>query len=297
MKKLIAMALLAAPFFMTSCNNGAPHASFSNSIDTISYELGMANSNGIDRYLMQMGIDSADVQEFLQGVKDGTLNVDDAKKKAYYAGIQIGSQIKSQMFPGIERMAFGNDSTKKINLKNFLSGFYAGVLNDTTVVLNGTHMNPQVAGVDVDVRLRKLHEETARVANAENIKAGEEFIAAKKEEGYKELPGGTLYKVIKEGKGATGKDGDQVNVKYEGKLINGTVFDSTEKRNGGKAAEMTIGRMVPGFNEALKAMPEGSTWEIIIPAEQAYGAQQAGQIAPFSTLIFTVEVEKVNAKK
>jgi FKBP-type peptidyl-prolyl cis-trans isomerase len=81
-------------------------------------------------------------------------------------------------------------------------------------------------------------------------------------------------------------------VNYEGKLIDGTVFDASN-RHGDKPAEFQVGRVIKGWQEALKAMPAGSEWEIYIPQELAYGAQQSGQIPPFSTLIFKVELVAV----
>jgi FKBP-type peptidyl-prolyl cis-trans isomerase len=105
------------------------------------------------------------------------------------------------------------------------------------------------------------------------------------------LPSGTQYKVISNGTGALPTDTTVVKCFYEGKLIDGTVFDSNI---GGEPFEVDMAnpRVIPGWVEVLKMMPAGSKWEVYIPQKQAYGSQDMGQIKPFSTLIFTIEVVK-----
>ena len=90
---------------------------------------------------------------------------------------------------------------------------------------------------------------------------------------------------------------DKVKVKYEGRLIDGTVFDSTEK-HGGEPATFAPNQVIKGWTEALTIMPVGSKWQLYIPQELAYGSREAGEIKPFSALIFDVEVlEIVEDKK
>ncbi len=115
----------------------------------------------------------------------------------------------------------------------------------------------------------------------------------KTKEGVQTLPSGLQYKVLTTGNGKVAKADDMVTVKYEGKLIDGTVFDSSYKRNP-QTTEFRPNQVIKGWTEALCMMPEGSKWELYIPQELGYGARGAGQqIKPFSTLIFTVEVVKV----
>ncbi|MFW5576782.1 MAG: FKBP-type peptidyl-prolyl cis-trans isomerase [Bacteroidales bacterium] len=117
----------------------------------------------------------------------------------------------------------------------------------------------------------------------------EEFLAAKKkEEGVKELNGGVLYKVLKAGEGdkkpaAT----DSVIVKYEGRLADGTVFDSSEHAPEGTAT-LNLQYMIEGWKIALPEMTVGSEWELYIPAELGYGERGTGPIPPYSALIFKV---------
>lgn len=123
-----------------------------------------------------------------------------------------------------------------------------------------------------------------------NKAAGEKFLSENKNKpGVVTLADGLQYKIIKQGKGKKPVDGDTVTVNYAGKLINGTEFDSSYKR--GEPTSFEINNVIPGWTEALKLMPEGSTWELYIPASLAYGEQGAPPaIGPNETLIFKVDL-------
>jgi FKBP-type peptidyl-prolyl cis-trans isomerase FklB len=114
----------------------------------------------------------------------------------------------------------------------------------------------------------------------------------KKKEGVKVTKSGLQYKVLVEGTGALPTDSSQIQVNYEGKLIDGTVFDSSYERNMPYTVDMSRPHVIEGWIEALKMMPAGSKWEVTIPQELGYGSQNQGPIKPFSTLIFTIEVLK-----
>ena len=105
-------------------------------------------------------------------------------------------------------------------------------------------------------------------------------------------PSGLQYRIIREGNGAVAANDEEVEVKYEGRLIDGTVFDSSYTRNP-QTTSFRPSQVIKGWTEALKMMPEGSEWEVYIPQELAYGERQAGKIPPYSTLIFKLEVVKV----
>ena len=130
-------------------------------------------------------------------------------------------------------------------------------------------------------------------ASREKI-ANELFLANnKKAEGVVTTASGLQYKVISAGKGKMPKASDNVTVHYTGRLIDGTVFDSSRDRN--EPASFNVGGVIPGWTEALQLMHEGDKWTIFIPASIAYGEQGAGsQIPPNATLIFDVELIKVN---
>jgi FKBP-type peptidyl-prolyl cis-trans isomerase FklB len=125
--------------------------------------------------------------------------------------------------------------------------------------------------------------------------AGEEFLKANKaKNGVVTLPDGLQYKIITKGNGPKPTSSDVVTVHYAGTLIDGTEFDSSYKR--GQPATFPVSGVIPGWTEALQMMPKGSTWELYIPAQLAYGAQGAPPvIGPNETLIFKVEL--IDVKK
>lgn len=138
----------------------------------------------------------------------------------------------------------------------------------------------------------KQAEQTARMGEAMK-KEGEAFLAENAgKEGVTVLPSGLQYKVIREGNDRMAGKTDTVRCHYEGRFINGTVFDSSYKR--GVPAEFGVNQVIKGWTEALQLMGEGAEWELYIPYNLAYGEAGAhGSIPPYSALIFKVEVLKV----
>ncbi len=107
------------------------------------------------------------------------------------------------------------------------------------------------------------------------------------------LPSGLQYEVMKEGNGPKPKAEDKVTTHYHGTLINGEVFDSSVQRN--QPATFPVNGVIPGWVEALQLMPTGSKWKLFIPYNLAYGERGSGdKIAPFSTLIFEIELLSIN---
>ena len=125
------------------------------------------------------------------------------------------------------------------------------------------------------------------------IEKGKKFLAENaKREGVTTLPSGLQYEVIKEGTGAVPTASDKVKVHYHGTLIDGTVFDSSVER--GQPATFGVTQVIQGWVEALQLMPEGSKWKLFIPYDLAYGPRGAGgQIGPYSTLVFEVELLEI----
>lgn len=125
------------------------------------------------------------------------------------------------------------------------------------------------------------------------IEEGEKFLADNAKRGeVTELPSGLQYEVIKEGNGPKPSPQDKVTVHYEGKLIDGTVFDSSIKR--GQPATFGVTQVIQGWVQALQLMPQGSKWRLYIPYNLAYGERGAGdKIGPYATLIFDVELLEI----
>ncbi len=286
MKKFTFAACIAiAAAVFTSCGNGTPKASLKNDVDTLSYAIGMAQSDGVKEYLVErLGIDSAYIDQFLKGVNEGASAGDDKAKAAYYAGIQIGQQIGTQMVKGLNYELFGNDSTQTVSLKNILAGFVAGATGKKQL------MTIDVARTTAETKLREIKAAEMEKQYGDYKKQNEKFLADNaKKEGVVTLPSGLQYKVITEGKGATPTETATVKVNYEGKTIDGKVFDSNAKS--GKPVEMRANQVIKGWTEALTHMPVGSKWEVYIPQALAYGERAQGEaIKPFSTLIFTIEL-------
>ena len=294
MKKftIAAVAAVCAVMMYASCGNGAPKASLRSDVDTVSYAIGMAQTQGLKEYLVgRLGVDTTYMDEFIKGLNEGANAGDDKKKAAYYAGIQIGQQISNQMVKGINHELFGEDSTKTISLKNFMAGFISGTTG------KGGLMTVDSAQQVAQEMMRAIKAKYMEKELGPNKKAGEDFLKenAKKED-VKTLESGVQYKVIKEGTGVMPKDTSRVKVHYEGRTLDGKVFDSSYKR--GQPTDFRANQVIKGWTEALVHMPAGSIWEVYIPQELAYGERQQGaDIKPFSMLIFKIELIEVDPKK
>ena len=282
------MAFAAATF--VSCGNSTPKADLKDEVDTLSYAMGMAQTQGLKEYLSdRLQIDTAYMDDFIKGLNDGANAGDDKKKAAYYAGIQIGQQISNQMVKGINHEVFGDDSTKTISLKNFMAGFVSG-----TTGKKGLMTVEQAAQV-AQAKMMAIKAKNMEKEYGPNKVAGEKFLAAhKKKPGVVTVPAGVQYKVIKEGNGPMPKDTSMVKVQYEGKTIDGKVFDSSYKR--GEPISLRANQVIKGWTEALVHMPVGSVWEVYIPQNLAYGEREQGQIKPFSVLIFKIELVSLGEK-
>ena len=171
----------------------------------------------------------------------------------------------------------------------------AGFVSGTTG--KGALMTPDSARQVAQEMMRQIKAKSLMKEFGPNKEAGEKFLAENaKKEGVKTLPSGVQYKVLKEGNGAVPADTSVVKVHYEGRTIEGNVFDSSYKR--GEPTKFRVDQVIKGWTDALKQMPAGSTWEIYVPQELAYGERQQGSdIKPFSMLIFKIELIDVDPKE
>ncbi len=292
MKKLTFVAALAVgAMTLVSCGNSTPKANLKSDIDTVSYALGVVNTQGFRDYIMRGDvIDTAYIDEFFRGLNSGINVGDDKKKQAYYLGLQIGQQISNQMLKGINHDLFGEDSTKTISLKNFMAAFLAGAKGEKSL------MTAEQAQAVLSTKVPAIRARELQKQYGPNKAAGEKYLADyAKKAGVKKLKDGVLYRVIKAGTGETPKDTSLVRVHYEGKTIDGKVFESSYENK--QPVMFRVNQMVPGFATALANMPVGSVWEVVIPQDQAYGERQTPKIKPFSTLIFKIELVGLGAGK
>ena len=284
MKKASIFMVIAAAAGFASCTAQAPKADLKNDVDSLSYAFGVAQSQGFGNYLtQQLRIDSAQIGDVVKGLIDGAAGKDAQSQIAYVEGMKVGKMIAENWVSGITSDVYADDSTKSIDKDNLVAGFIAGVLN------KDQKMTMEEAQEYVQAVMEAANEKKMEAQFGSNREAGEKFLAENKtKEGVQVTPSGLQYKVIKQGKGAVPTTTDKVSVHYRGTLIDGTEFDSSYKRN--KPTEFGVTQVIKGWTEALTMMPVGSKWELYIPQELAYGSRNQGQIKPFSTLIFEVEL-------
>ena len=254
------------------------------SVDTFSYAIGMANTLGLKAYLAQrMNVDTAYMANFLEGF-NATLSMDERKRlEAYAAGLQIRKQVEEQIIPGLNQRITGNDSTMLLNPKLFIEAF------GNTLAGQPTDMSLQQAEEIAERQMKYYHDTNMERQYGDNRRVGEAFLAANaKKDSVETLPSGVQYKVLVKGSGDIPTATSKVKVNYEGRLIDGTVFDSSYERK--QPATFGCNQVIKGWTEALTHMPVGSKWEIYIPQELGYGSREAGKIPPFSALVFTVEL-------
>ena len=284
MKKVSILAAVAIATGLASCTAQAPKATLKTDVDSLSYAIGISQTNGLKDYLSQrMEMDTAYIADFLKGVNDAA-NKTSKKDQAYLLGLQIGSQMAGpQAIKGMNHQLFADDSTMTVNKSDILAGVFAGVLNKDMKI------TPEEAQVLIQKMMESIKGKAAEKKYADNKAAGEKFLAENKtKDGVKTTASGLQYKVITEGKGEIPNDTCKVKVNYRGKLIDGTEFESTYTRN--EPFVTNVGGVIKGWTEALKMMPVGSKWELYIPQELAYGSRDMGQIKPFSALVFEIEL-------
>ena len=255
------------------------------SVDTFSYLLGMANSNGLKAYLSQrMGIDTAYVEDFLKGFQQKELTEADKREKARLAGMEIREQVETQVWSNANRQI--DDSVDVLNHEQFIKGFQNGIFPvDTTFSMDSAQSL-------VQKQMAYYHKVKMEKKYGANRVAGEQFLKLNaKQDSVQTTASGLQYKVITMGTGEKPQKTDRVKVDYEGRLIDGTVFDSSYKR--GKPATFPVGQVIAGWTEALCMMPVGSKWEVYVPQELGYGDREQQKIPPFSCLVFTVELHEI----
>lgn len=196
-------------------------------------------------------------------------------KVSYGIGLQIGEQLA--------RDKFDNQAIDAAALVNGIQDALA-------------KKEPKIPPAEFQKAMALVHQAAIQRYNermkpviAKNKRQGQQFMTKfKKLAGVKSTPRGVLYQVLKKGSGASPKLSDVVRVHYQGKLVNGKVFDSTTPN---QPAEFPLNRVIPGWTEALQLMKTGAKWRVVIPSELGYGAPGNGdEIGPHAVLVFEVEL-------
>ena len=303
MKKIFMATAVAATALFSACTNAGSSADLKSNIDSVSYGVGYVRSiptESLKQGLAQMGSDSAYVKEFLQGVADGLKASENKKDMAYNVGLQQGMMLAAQDVKGLEGTLFATDSTKHLNVDLIIAGYRDAVEGKSQLNnAEGVALSQQEIFMMIQQVVMAEDAKNKEIQFGEYKKQNEEFLAnIAKNDSVKPLENGVYYKELVAGKGEKLAAGDKMELQYEGRLIDGTVFDSSIKRGENAQFAVGVGAVVPGFDAALKNMPLGAEWEVYMPADQAYGAQQSGEIKPFSTLIFKIKaVAKVKEEK
>ena len=195
---------------------------------------------------------------------------------AYVVGGNIGKQ-------------FHQDSLK-IDSDMFMQGFRAALNGDSLLISDSVAQGLMMRFQEF---MQGEQQKKMEALMENKLKEGQEFLEKNKaEEGVQVTGSGLQYKVLNEGTGQKPDSNDKVKVHYTGKLIDGTVFDSSIER--GEPTEFAVNRVIPGWTEGLQLMSQGSKYMFYIPSEIAYGPRGAGQnIGPNETLIFEVELLEV----
>ena len=242
-----------------------------NSSDSLSYAAGVALTNGLVSYLLQQKMDTTMMSDFVRGLREGIRSVGDPKQKAYMVGLDIARQVNERMLPGISEEF--KDSPDSIISDLLCRGFIDAIEGDSTVFTYDAadKFFTEKRALDKIAKENKLY--------GPNREAGEQFLKENAKKFLKEnakkdsvivLPSGLQYKVLVKGDGEVPLEDQKVQVNYEGRLIDGTVFDASA-RHGDKPSEFKPNQVIKGWTEALTMMPVGSKWQLFIPYYLAYG--------------------------
>ena len=238
--------------------------------DSINYAFGYLNGDEIARYVLLLDTTGQLTKDFITNINKG-LKSTVKNPQIVNMGEQIGKNIKAQEAQGL----IGEPSlaTDFVLIKQ---GFINGLLGFTEQ-MDGTQAGEYIQNTMNTIKYGTVKED------------GEKFLAENAlKEGVTTTESGLQYEVIKMGRGKKPAATDKVKVHYHGTLIDGTVFDSSVER--GEPTSFGLNQVIKGWTEGLQLMPVGSKFRFYIPQELGYGAQAAGSIPPYSTLIFEVEL-------
>jgi len=277
MKKILFFAcatLLAAG--ITSCNSkqGGSNAS-SPLTDSLSMVFGDLYGNGMGGQIKMMD-STMNMNEVFKGIQATASS--DTSNKAYMAGMQMGMQVLNLM-QGLKEQYGIN-----LNADVFMQHLKTALTNNKP--MSQDQMMALQAGIEPLLKRATAEARAKDPVAIENKKKGEEYLnKLKADKDYTTTASGLTYKVLAAGQGENFKDGDRILVKYTGKHLDGTEFDSSKD----KPVPFDLNRVVPGFAEMLKLMKPGSKVIAVLPADIAYGAEGNHGIAPNETLIFEME--------
>lgn len=263
---IVAVAAISSVVFASSCNSSkAGNCDLKNNVDSVSYAIGFFNAKNIQSMLMQRCFtDTIDLK---------------------VAGKAFKGELKQEFLDAMI-LQFG-----EFNEDAFRCGF------DTYMETGKGQIAEEVANAVCQARYQLLREqkqnEMEEKAQAAKVE-GANFLAKNAQaEGIVVTESGLQYKVVTMGEGEKPTTDSRVKVLYTGKLLDGTVFDSTEK-HGGEPAVFGLRGVIPAWTEALQLMPVGSKFIIYAPSELAYGERGAGENIPGNSVLeFEIELLEI----
>jgi len=282
MKKLnVLMAMMAIALLASCGGTGTGKVTMNDVKDTISYSIGMGRAIRVYRDQLPYDIiDSVTLKSFIKGFLDAAKDPENKEGLAYALGFEIGCQEMSQAFVGLSENLFG--AGEEFNKNNYISGFRDGMLENWNIM----------TFEEADETSNRLYEYLTQRQYDKVKEENAAFLEEKaKEDNVVKTESGLLYEVLKLGNGGPKPTAtSDVEVRYRGELIDGTVFDESTT-----PITLNLSSVIKGWTEALQLMSVGDKYKLYIPYQLGYGEQGAGNdIKPYSTLIF--EVELVNIK-
>ena len=273
---LLATVMVAA--VLASCGGaGTGKVTMNDVKDSISYAIGMGRAVRVYKEQLPYDIvDSVTIKQFVKGFMEAASNPDDNSKLAYALGLEIGFQEMNQVFPGMSQNLFGNGET--FNKSNYVSCFRDGMLDNWKVM----------SFEDADDTANRLYELLMQQQMNKSKEENQAYLEKKaREENVVKTPSGLLYQVIKLGDGGPKPTAtSDVEVRYRGEFIDGTVFDEATT-----PVTLNLGGVIKGWTEGIQLMSVGDKYRFFIPYDLGYGENGYGSdIKPYSTLVFEVEL-------
>ena len=278
MKRLNLLATVMVAAVLASCGGaGTGKVTMNDVKDSISYAIGMGRAVRVYKEQLPYDIvDSVTIKQFVKGFMEAASNPDDNSKLAYALGLEIGFQEMNQVFPGMSQNLFGNGET--FNKSNYVSGFRDGMLDNWKVM----------SFEDADDTANRLYELLMQQQMDKSKEENQAYLEKKaREENVVKTPSGLLYQVIRLGDGGPKPTAtSDVEVRYRGEFIDGTVFDEATT-----PVTLNLGGVIKGWTEGIQLMSVGDKYRFFIPYDLGYGENGYGSdIKPYSTLVFEVEL-------
>lgn len=274
------MAVMAVAVLASCGGTGSGKVAMKDVKDTISYSIGMGRAVRVYKdQLPYEIIDSVTLKSFVKGFMDAAKNPEDNAKLAYALGYEIGCQEMTQAYIGLSENLFGPG--EEFNKSNYISGFRDGMLDNWNIM----------TFQEADETSNRLYEYLTQRQFDKVKEENAAFLEKKaKEDDVVKTASGLLYQVIKLGDGGPKPTAtSDVEVRYHGELIDGTVFDESVS-----TVTFNLSSVIKGWTEGLQLMSVGDKYRFFIPYNLAYGEQGAGNdIKPYSTLIFDVELVSI----